>query len=306
MSKRIMKKVISNVFLSSIKVTVKCIICDAPARAFLKQTINHTGYYSCERCCIKGSWDGRVVFNSIKEEVARTDNEFARIAYSKHQKGKTPLIEAGIKCISQFPLDYMHLICLGVVKRILFFLKTGPYRCRISASQVQRVPGRPDSLSGKIPTDLARQPRVLKELKRWKATEFRQFLLYTVPVVLSGILNPTMYTHFLSLSVAVSILLSSDSKKRNHYLRYAGKLLKYFVANCKKLYGSTFTVYNVHNLQHIADDVKNYNCSLNEISAFPFENFLQTLKKMVRNSKSPLIQVSNRLCESRSLFPKKT
>jgi len=53
----------------------------------------------------------------------------------------------------------------------------------------------------------------------------------------------------------------------------------------------------VHGLLHLCDDVVSQNCSLNEISAFPFENYLQSIKKMVRNSRNPVVQVSNRLTE---------
>lgn len=34
---------------------LKCFCCDAPARSFLKGIVGHTGYFSCERCRIKGS-----------------------------------------------------------------------------------------------------------------------------------------------------------------------------------------------------------------------------------------------------------
>ena len=43
---------------------IKCFLCDAPARSFLKCIVGHTGYYACERCLMKGLWSGRVVFNS--------------------------------------------------------------------------------------------------------------------------------------------------------------------------------------------------------------------------------------------------
>lgn len=45
----------------SVKISVKAFVCDAPARAFLKSIIYHTGYNSCERCEEVGEWNGRVV-----------------------------------------------------------------------------------------------------------------------------------------------------------------------------------------------------------------------------------------------------
>jgi len=56
-------------------------------------------------------------------------------------------------------------------------------------------------------------------------------------------------------------------------------------------------VYNVHLMLHIPDDVDKFQTSLNEISAFPFENHLQIMKKMVKGPHNPLAQVSARLQE---------
>ena len=58
-----------------------------------------------------------------------------------------------------------------------------------------------------------------------------------------------------------------------------------------------FTVYNVHSLIHLSSDVEHFKCSLNDVSAFPFENYLQTLKKSVRQSQNPIAQVTKRLTE---------
>ena len=75
---------------------------------------------------------------------------------------------------------------------------------------------------------MARQPRGLSEIKRWKATEFRQFLLYSGIVVLKGIVTNQFYQHFLSLSIAIRIMLESDSEVRQNNLVYAIKLAIYF------------------------------------------------------------------------------
>ena len=92
---------------------IKCFLCDAPGRSFLKCIVGHTGYYACERCLMKGLWSGRVVFNSHEICPLRTDEDFANLQYSDRQKGASPLIDHGIACVKRFPLDYMHLVCLG-------------------------------------------------------------------------------------------------------------------------------------------------------------------------------------------------
>ena len=43
-----------------------------------------------------------------------------------------------------------------------------------------------------------------------EATKFRPFLLYTGSIALKGVVSPKLYQHFLSLSIAVSIMLDSN------------------------------------------------------------------------------------------------
>jgi len=279
-----------------IHVRIKAFVCDAPARAFLKCIKGHTGYHCCERCTIRGEYKNkRVVL--LGEYPLRTDQDFSNGLYVDHQVGVSPLSNVGIRCITGFPLDYMHLVCLGVVKRLLCFLKKGPPECRLSQRKVGEISTLLVSLSGKLPSEFARQPRPLAELDRWKATEFRQFLLYTGPVVLKKVLHRNVYEHFLCLTVAVSILLDSSERKRDAYMDYARQLLSYFVDKCKHIYTAQFVVYNVHSLKHLSDDSRHFQCSLNDISAFPFENYLQILKRFVRNAKNPISQVAKRLLE---------
>ena len=281
------------------KFGVKCFCCDAPARCFLKCIIGHSAYFACERCVVEGTWSGRVVFNLDSNEVLRTHDRFSSCSYETHQKKPTPLLSCSVSCVKQFCLDYMHMVCLGVTKRILHYLKKGPRKCKLSSQQCPQISDGLKALRGTMPSEFARQPRPLDELERWKATEFRQFLLYTGPVVLRNVVSKDLYQHFLCLSVAISILLDSNDNKRNSYLEFAQELLHYFVDNAKHVYGETFTVYNVHSLKHLPEDVRYFNCSLNKISCFPFENYMQQLKKCVRNGQNPIIQVAKRLGELR-------
>ncbi|KAL0149164.1 hypothetical protein M9458_055596, partial [Cirrhinus mrigala] len=189
------------------------------------------------------------------------------------------------------------MVILGVVRRLLTFLTRGPKHCRLSLRQRDEISHKLHELRGKMPSEFAWQPRSLNELDRWKATELRQFLLYTGPVVLKNVLPPGRYKHFLSLTVALSIMLEPDDRTRNAYLQFAQELIKHFVTSSAALYGRCFPVYNVHGLVHLHEDVRHFNRSLNEISCFPFENYLQKIKKCVRSGKSPLEQVTRRLSE---------
>lgn len=278
-------------------VSVDGFVCDAPARAFLKCVKTHNAYSACERCTVRGSWDGRVVYNSQEIFPLRKAQQFHNMEYKEHQIQKSPLTDIGILCIEQFALDYMHCVCLGVVRRILSFLKHGPAQCRQSARQISEISNNLLSLSGLMPSEFARQPRSLLELDRWKATELRQFLLYTGPVVLKDVVPTPIYEHFLCLTVAIAIMLDADADRRNFYLQYGKELLEYFVGNCQGLYGKIFTVYNVHSLIHLHEDIAFFQCSLNDISAFKYENHLQMVKKMVRKAQNPISQISKRLTE---------
>ncbi|XP_047131240.2 uncharacterized protein LOC124810418 isoform X1 [Hydra vulgaris] len=291
-------------------VTVYAFVCDAPARAMLKGIISHCGFHSCERCTMVGrSLKNRIVFSHHEKNVVlRTDQIFRTNGYffkddnnRSHQISKSPLHDVeSIGFVSMFLLDYMHLVCLGVMRRILYFLKgsiKGTSSGKLSANMVNQVSEKLTSLNGKLPSDFVRQPRSLVELDRWKATELHSFLLYTGIFALKDVVDNSVYKHFLSLCLAIRFLCESDDATRNSNLQNAERLLRYFVTNSVDVYGHLFCVYNVHSLLHLCEDVQNYGVSLDNLSAFKFENYLQKLKKMISGTRNPLIQVAKRLDE---------
>ena len=77
----------------------------------------------------------------------------------------------------------------------------------------------------------------------------------------------------------------------------ASMLLKWFVSKASKYYGPTFTSYNVHNLIHLSDDVIKFGMTLLDMSAFSFEDYFQSLKRLVRGKEMPLVQIIKRLNE---------
>ena len=91
--------------------------------------------------------------------------------------------------------------------------------------------------------------------------------------------------------------LSSDLQ----LLEFAHAFLIFFVDEAPRLYSNIFVMYNVHSLIHLKDDIVNCNSTLSELSAFPFENHMQVLKKYVRKAHSPCAQVLKRISELENL-----
>lgn len=102
------------------------------------------------------------------------------------------------------------------------------------------------------------------------------------------------------LSAAMRILLSPALCCE--YCDYAGKLLECYVTNFLKIYGAAHLVYNTHSLIHLADDARRFGC-LDNVSCFPFENYLGTLKRLVRRPQNPVQQVVRRLGEKSAHLP---
>ena len=55
-------------------------------------------------------------------------------------------------------------------------------------------------------------------------------------------------------------------------------------------------MYNIHG--HLHEDIEFSAKSLNEISVFPFENFMKSIKKMLKNANNPIAQVAKRFSET--------
>jgi len=154
---------------------IKMYLFDAVAKASVLQIKGHSGYSSCTKCEQEGEYiNDCVCFPEIDYNIKRTDADFISKKDPSHHIGATILEKIpNIGLITEVPLDYMHLICLGVVKKLLvttWVFGRPPHKfsskqvCEISASMLKLIKY--------IPLELARKPRSLKESKRFKATEF--------------------------------------------------------------------------------------------------------------------------------------
>lgn len=101
-------------------VKVHSFICNAPARAYIKCTKSHDGYSACDKCIEIGDYvQGRVIYKSI--EAPRTDLDFQLRNDEDHHISVSPLSKLPIGLVTKFPIDYMHAVYLGVMRKLLNF-----------------------------------------------------------------------------------------------------------------------------------------------------------------------------------------
>jgi hypothetical protein len=283
-------------------IRVYCITADAPARSFLKGTVQFNSYFGCDYCCQRGIWSSgfHVAFPLINC-AERTLAEFENVP-NTHVKIRSPLCDI-MNIIEGTPPDYMHLCLLGIMRRLLYlwtqkpFIKHAPYK--LSASKCQLLSEDLVASKHHLPREFHRKGRPISLLDRWKAVELRNFLLYLGPVFLKKYLPESYYHHFLCFHVAMVILIGDHHKCIQST---ASEMISKFIQEGGVLYGDRFHVYNVHVLSHLTKHAIQLG-QLDFWSAFPFETFLYSLKKMVRSPSLPMEQIVNRIVEMEDTRP---
>lgn len=165
-------------------INIKGFICDAPDKSFINYVKGHSGYMSCTKCFTEGSYfNDRICFPQTSNLRLRTDSDFRQKIQQDHHI-ETSIIEniPGVNMVKSFPLDYMHLVCLGVVKKLINLWLCGKPSKKLPFKNVSDVSDLLTKLAGKMTFEFNRKPRAITVFKRWEATEFRQFLLYTGPL----------------------------------------------------------------------------------------------------------------------------
>ncbi|KAL4082179.1 hypothetical protein QTP88_030204, partial [Uroleucon formosanum] len=233
--------------------------------AFLLKVKNHSGFFSCTRCTVEGDYQQNCVcFPYLPNgSTLRTHDDYVAMKYEEcHTYDSTSCISPipNVDVVQLFSMDYMHMVCLGVMHKPIHIWMGN------------------DIKKNHITKDFSRKPRALVKINRWKATELRQFLLYTGIIVLKNVLSDGCYQNFLVLCISMRNLLNTYHKQ---YVNFAQKLLDYFVKTFDQLYGSHLISFNKI-------------WPLDNSSTFPFENYMKDLKRMLCKHDKPLQQVVKR------------
>ena len=107
-----------------------------------------------------------------------------------HHEGPHPFQGIKIGMVTQFPLDYMHLVCLGVVKKMLQFWLRGPLTVRMPALIVDRMSHELQSVRPNVPVEFARRPRSLKRVRPVEGNRIPAVFTLNWPCGAGGILGP--------------------------------------------------------------------------------------------------------------------
>ena len=278
------------------KVEIRLFCLDLVARAYILRHKNHNSLKPCIKCKVKGfRYKHTSVYLGVNHQP-RTDNEHARTVGKGHHTGKSPLLKLGIRLVTQVPIDGMHCIYLGVHKIMLVAWMTGTYgkQVKLSSDQILQMSQRILVVKKYCPREFARLPEILKYFKEFKATEHRQFLLYYGTVITNGIVSNNTYLHYVLLSTAIRCL----SFKSPSYcqLSFARLALKKFILGAELIYNLNFMSSNIHNLNHLVDDVEKFG-PLDSYGAWAYENNVTFFRKYYRKPGTPIQQIDNRMVE---------
>jgi len=173
------------------KFEVSQIVCDAPAKSFVLNVKNFNAYHGCNSCVVEGTFlNNRMAFLDINAPL-RTNETFRNKCDEFYHKDSSPLEELPINITSSVVLEYMHNICLGVMKKLIVFWTKGKKPVRLV--NPDDISHELDNIKSYLPSKFKRLSRTLEEVEYWKATEFRNFLLYIGPILLKCRLRKSLY-----------------------------------------------------------------------------------------------------------------
>ena len=151
----------------------------------------------------------------------------------------------------------MHAVCLGVCKRLVGIYVNGgkgqKLSCKLSVGSRELINARIKRIRPFIPNDFQRRLRGLNYLEQYKATEFRQILLYLGPYLFVDVLPKEFYDHFVYLHFAIYCLCTNETT----LIDSAHACIEHFCSNLE-IYNGFCSSYNFHVILHLSEFVRKY------------------------------------------------
>ncbi len=235
------------------------------------------GKHGCSSCLHPGVRIGRIQTYPPGIEYPKRTTQSLKSSAVKAERQRTvvdgikgtSILSSIVDLASGAPIDYMHCVLEGVVKRLLDTWTSSAYKpYYLSKRKIGQID---ESFIVQCPPhDFSRATRsIQKHRKYWKASEYRNWLLfYSLPLLVT-FLPPLYIHHFALLVCAIHILL--QAKVTPTKIKAAEMMLKDFVSLLPELYDSKECTHNSHSLLHLGDHTRQWG-PLWVFSAFPFEH----------------------------------
>lgn len=275
---------------------------DSVARPIFLQMKQFNSAHSCFRCYIKADKSGkRFVFPYQRRRQLRSVAHIDTILGQIECRNRPVLGYKGepiLRSIRSFDWirgscpDPMHSLDLGVTKRLtsLFFdSKNKHQQFYIKKRGRSEINMLMNSIA--VPSSIPRTLRDCRMIGKWKANEFRSWLVYISPLVLKDYLPSPFYNHFLLLAYGIHGLMRNQIS--DVALRSAELAVEHFAKNVDRLYGQTEIAYTLHLLLHFGEFVRDFG-NLNQFSAYVFEHKNGVLKREIKSSNGLIQQVFRR------------
>lgn len=156
--------------------SVDTFCCDSPAKSFLLNIKGHSGYFSCSMCEQEGEYKhNRICFpytSGLFVPSLRTHQNYISQSQEDHHVGDPSILIQlpSFNIVESFSLDYMHLVCLGVVRKlILLWMKgdsKGSNEYRYPSWKIKEISNSLEKIKSNIPCEFSRKPRRLVDGKR--------------------------------------------------------------------------------------------------------------------------------------------
>lgn len=119
-----------------VKVILKAIIYDVPAKSYVLNVKGHTGKKFCVRCQITGEYENNRVYFPYLNSPLRAHDNFKAYSDKEFHSGHTSLANIPkFDLVNNIPFDYMHCVCIGIMKKLLVFWNGGIKRHKLTLPQ---------------------------------------------------------------------------------------------------------------------------------------------------------------------------
>ncbi|XP_018373627.1 PREDICTED: uncharacterized protein LOC108767945, partial [Trachymyrmex cornetzi] len=192
-----------------------CCTVDSVARPIIQNRIQFNGYYGCSWCYTQGKYSHKAIrYPLTKEDELRCHSSHLQDVVDATKLGKAVRGVKGSTILLQleyfdfvwgFPIDYMHGDLLGVTRQMLDIWTTPNSPVYINPKILKIID---NNLVHITPVkEIHRMPRSVSQRSKWKASEWRSWLLFYCLPCLQGHVPEKIMHHMALLVKSIFTLL---------------------------------------------------------------------------------------------------